>query len=288
MARLYGPGPGNPPALVWTNDLGGLYTNDVEDRPVGELFGALSEEGTGLIRYLDIALRSAAKHVLVPIGHARIDRKSTPPRIRLRAATHEDLLAIPDYDAHATAVDAGYQDQVLAAHGRLFHGSRYYAHPAFDHGALYAGETPIVGPTAEPTPEPALRALHELVEYRIARDEQDIRGWPVDDEDGERIGEVDDLLVELAARKARYAIVRLEDPPRQAAVPVGYLEISRDGGRVRTPSLALEDLRLLPPYEPPMDRPQENRIHATLEARLSGERYYRRPDFHPDPNAPSP
>lgn len=287
MALLYGPGPGNPPPLVWTNDLGGLSTNDVEDRPVGELYGALSEERTGLIRYLDIALRSVAKHVLVPIGHARIDRDATPPRIRLRAATNEDLLAVPDFDPDQTALDSGYQDQVLKAHGRLFYGSRYYAHPAYDHSAIHAGENPIVGPAEESPAEPSVRPLREMADYRVARSEEDIRGWAVDDEDGEIIGEVEDLLVEVAVRKARYALVRLAHPPRLAAVPVGYLEMARDAKRVVTPSLSRTDVRLLPAYEPPLDRAQENRIHATLEARLTGERYYHRPDFRPGAGAPT-
>ena len=282
MARLYGPGPTDPPALRWTNDLGGLSTNDVEDRPVGELYGALSEEGTGLIRYLDIAIRTAAKHVLVPIGHARIDRDATPPRVRLRAATHEDLIAVPDFDPETTAVDGRYQDAVMKVHGKLYYGSRYYAHPAYDHGAIYAGESPIVGPDAPVAAESGVRPLAELEGYRVARHDRDIRGWPIDDRDRERVGEVEDLLVELAARHARYALVRLVDPARLAAVPVGYLEIADGGERLVTPSLTRDDLRLLPAYEPPLDRTQENRIHATLESRLTGDRYYQRPDFRPD------
>lgn len=291
MARLYGPGPGNPPPLIWTGDLGGLSTSDVEGRPVGQLFGALSEERTGLIRYLEVTLRKPPRHVLVPIGHARIDREATPPRVRLRAASYDDLLTVPEYDHEQTHVDGGYQDEVMAVHGRLFYGSRYYAHPAFDHGSLSAGEHPIVGPSEQPDRsdrEPSLQLLSDLSKYRVARSEEDIRGWPIDDEDGERIGEVEDLLVERAARKARYALVQLEEPARRTVIPVGYLEIAGGGGCLVTPALTHEDIRLLPPYEPPLDRAQENRVHATLESRLSGERYYRRADFRPDERPTTP
>lgn len=283
MARLYGPGPGSPPPLRWTNDLEGLSTNDVEDRPVGELFGALSEVETGLIRYLDISLRTAARHVLVPIGHARIDREAAPPRVRLRAATYEDLASVPEYEPSRTHVDEAYQDRVLEVHGRLFYGSRYYAHPAYDHAGLHAGESPIVGPAAKAEAEPGLRPLAELTDYRVARSQDDIRGLQIDDGDGERLGEVEDLLVELAAKQARYAVVRLVDPPRLAAIPIGYLERGGADAGLVTPTLTRADVRRLPAYTAPLDRAQENRILAALEAGLTGDRYFQRPDFHPQP-----
>ena len=109
MARLYGPGPEDPPRLIPTADLAGLSTSDVEDRPVGELFGSLAEEGTGLIRYLDVAVREGDRHVLVPIGHARIDREAVPPRVRLRAATFEDLMSVPPFVPRSTPVDRAYE-----------------------------------------------------------------------------------------------------------------------------------------------------------------------------------
>ena len=281
MARIYGPGPAEPPPLVSTTDLEGLSTNDVEDRPVGELFGALSEEGTGLIRYLDVSLRGASKHVLVPIGHARIEWDATPPRVRLRAATYEDLLSVPDFDPEETSMSRSYQEDVMQVHGRLFYGSRYYAHPSFDHRVIKVGEAEVAGPEEREEKGPVLQPLSEMSGYRVARSARDIRGWSIEDRDGDVAGEVVDLLVEVAARKARYAVIRLGEPARLAALPVGYLEMAEERERVVTPSLESEDVRLLPPYAPPLDRGQENRIHATLEGRLTGERYFQRPDFHP-------
>ena len=280
MARLYGPGPAAPPPLVATNDLEGLSTNDVEDRPVGELFGALSEERSGLIRYLDVSLRGASKHVLVPIGHARIEWDATPPRVRLRAATFEDLLSVPEFDPEETSLNEEYHSDVMRVHGQLFYGSRYYAHPSFDHGAMTAGDAEVVTREEREEHEPTLQPLSELKDYRVSRAAPDIRGWDLEDEDGDIAGEVVDLLVEVAARKARYAVIRLNQPSRLAALPVGYLETVQDLQRVVMPALEQEDLRLLPEYQPPLDRSQENRIQATLEGRLTGERYFQRPDFH--------
>ena len=278
MARLYGPGPGSPPPLVSSTDLAGLSASDVEGAPVGELVGALSEEGTGLIRYLDIAIRNAGRHVLVPIGHARIDGESVPPRVRLRAATHRDLLSVPEFVEDETPMDAEYQDKVMQVHGHLFYGSRYYAHPAYDHSALTAGETPVVGPEGEPEVH-GLEPLTALPKFHLSRQTRDLRGWTVVDEDGETVGTICDLLVETGARRVRYVVVELRSPQRETILPIGYIRPADDADCVHIPALTVEDIRLLPPYEPPLTREEENRLHAAIEGRLSGDRYFRRADF---------
>ncbi|MEJ2502568.1 MAG: PRC-barrel domain-containing protein [Gemmatimonadota bacterium] len=276
MARLYGPGPGDPPALIATGDLAGLSTNDVEDRPVGELVGTLSEQRTGLIRYLDVEIRSAAKHVLVPIGHARIDQTAVPPRVRLRAATQEDLVSVPAF-ARETPLDTAYQERVMRVHGRLFYGSRYYAHPAYDH-RLGTVPGPGSGARAPAEDGTGLRPLTELQGRSYPRLSRLI-GLDVRSRDGERIGRVRDLIIESGVARERYVVLQLEDPDRSAVIPVGYVEADVEAGRVRTPAFTAEDIRLLPPYEPPLTREAENRIHAAIEGRLSGPRYFERVDF---------
>ncbi|HUG40077.1 MAG TPA: PRC-barrel domain-containing protein [Longimicrobiales bacterium] len=281
MARLYGPGPADPPRLIPTADLAGLSTSDVEDRPVGELFGALAEEDTGLIRYLDVSMAGADRHVLVPIGHARVDRESVPPRVRLRAATYEDLMSVPPFQPDDTPVDREYEDRLLEIHGRLFYGSRYYAHPSYDHRGLYVGEHPVAGPEEAVAEEPRLHPLTGLTGFRVARHEKDIRGWPLVDRKDRETGEVRELLVDVQARQVRYVVVALDEPRRETALPVGYLEIDAAARIVSAPALTRDDIRLLPAYDPPLTRAAENRIQAALEGRLMGDRYYQRPDFRP-------
>lgn len=283
MVRIYGPGPGLPPPLVSTSDLAGLSTSDVEGSPVGELVGALSEEATGLIRYLDVSIRNADKHVLVPIGHARIDRDSVPPRVRLRAATHEDLLSVPAYPEEEGPPSPGFQEEVVGAFGQLFYGSRYYAHPAYDHAALQVGDTPIVGTTARADGEPqeGLRPFSELEEFRLSSDAPELIGWTAVDEAGDDVGTIGDLLVEMGARRARYVVLELKTLDRRTLLPIGYISLMEEPERVGIMALTAEDIRLLPPYEGPLSREEENRLHAALEGRLSGERYFRRPDFRP-------
>lgn len=284
MARLYGPGPGDPPPLVPTQDLAGLRTTDVSDRPVGALFGSLSEKTSGLIRYLDVDLAGADKHVLVPIGHTRIDTEGVQPRVRLRAATYEDLLSVPAYNQDSAAVDAAFQDRLMSAYGQLYYGERYYAHPSFDHSAVFAGESPIVAPPdgdvalAEPDGSLTVQPLSRWA-GRSAAPDRDLVGRAVDDAGGETVGEVVELLVEIAARSVRYAVIDLTEPARSTVLPIGYLQSDAAGDRLVTRALTRDDIRLLPAFDGGLTREQENQIHAALEGRLSGDRYYQRPDF---------
>lgn len=277
MARLYGPGPDDPPPLISSGDLAGLSTTDVEDRPVGALFGSLAEAETGLIRYLDVSLSGDSRHVLVPIGHARIDREAVPPRVRLRAATYEDLMQVPTYEGEGTTVDRAYQDRLMDAHGRLFYGSRYYAHPAYDHRGLPGAD----GTGGEPAPQPTLRPLSALTDFQVSDPARDIRGWSLVDRRGEHVAEIAELLADEEARQVRYVILSLDEAGREAALPVGFVEIDGPARTGVTPSLTRDDIRLLPAYEDPLTRADENRILATLESRLTGARYYHRPDFRP-------
>jgi hypothetical protein len=85
--------------------------------------------------------------------------------------------------------------------------------------------------------------------------------------------------VETSARRVRYVVMDLESPARAAILPVGYVHADGEEDQVRIPALTAEDVALLPPYEPPLTREEENRLHAAIEGRLSGERYFERADF---------
>lgn len=281
MSTLYGPGPEEPEALRPGTDLAGLPVVDAAGRPSGEVYGTLTDADSGLIQYIDLALDRSDRHVLVPVGHTRVEREDGRAHVRLRAAVRDELDDIPSYEPHDARIDDDYERAVLAAHGRFFYGERYYAHPAFDHSGLYAGEHPIVrGPTPKAEPSGRVR-LSSLPAFRVSPGEPDVRGWPVHTADGRRAGVVRDLVVDPKARTVRYVVVgERTREPHEVMLPVGFLRIESDAHRVDAPVLTADDLDALPAAPGrSITRDDEDRIREILRDRLDGERLLGRPDF---------
>jgi sporulation protein YlmC with PRC-barrel domain len=281
MTEVFGHHEAEPLSAV--SDLRGTPVVDVEGAAIGSVFGALAEVNSGLIRYIDVAIDRAPKHVLVPIGHARVDREDGGARMKLRAATIEDLDAVPTYDPSEGHVDEPFERSVLSSLGRLFYGERYYAHPSYDHNGLYAGDHPIVrtGEEAAAEARPAgLVPLRQLGGYRIADGAPDVRGWRVVAGDGAAVGSVSDLIVDTEAETIRYLVISDHDAP-EALVPIGYSRVDRTNRRVELPVLAAEDIPALRVYQQgePVSRTVENAVRTTIEQLLSGSRRFDRADF---------
>lgn len=278
---LYGPGVGEPAALLPVPDLAGSIVVDLQGRHAGTVYGALADAISGLIRYLDVALEGSDRHVLVPLGHTMVKGTDGQAEVQLRAATREDLRKIPPYEPHRQPADGAYQRRVLAAHGRLFKGERYYAHPAYDHDGLYAGEHPIVRAVERPAePISPLHRLSEMSGYRVAEGEADIREWRLVDREDHELGMIDDLLFDAEAGKVRYALLHPATDAALIPIPVGFLRIDEAEGLVRTPTLTRADIAALPAYLPDhFTRTDEVRLLKIIEARLDGERHFTRPDF---------
>jgi sporulation protein YlmC with PRC-barrel domain len=289
MTEVYGHH--EPEPLSQVSDLRGTPVVDVDGSVIGNVFGALAEVNSGLIRYIDVAIDSAPKHVLVPVGHARVDREEGGARMKLRAATLTDLDAVPTYDPSEGTVDEPFERSVLSSLGRLFYGERYYAHPAYDHNGLYAGEHPIVRVGDVPRPAETdsfatgLVPLGQLAGYRIADGAPDVRDWGVVAGDGTRVGRVADLVVDTEAETIRYLVVANDGAPA-ALVPIGYTRVDRRHQRVELPVFTPEDLLALRVYQEGdvVSRAVENSVRDAVEQMLSGARRFDRADFtHADP-----
>lgn len=89
-------------------------------------------------------------------------------------------------------------------------------------------------------------------DLEIAEGEPDVRGWPVIAADGERIGEVDELLVDAQAMEVRYLDVDVDekslglgDSGRHLLVRVGQARLDEDEKRVYVDDVASWRLRRL-------------------------------------------
>jgi hypothetical protein len=274
--------PRGPEPLRPVSDLAGMPVEDATGHNIGELFGALAEADSGLIRYFDLALFGRSRHVLVPVGHARVENRIDSPRLRLRAATLDELERIPSYHARPEDIDDPYERALLNAHGRSFHGERYYAHPAYDHSGLYAGDHPVLRGYDVEGEAHALRPLRELPNVAFAGNEHDVRGWPVETTDGSTPGSIDDLIVDTAVREIRYTLVTVDGTAKRVLIPVGFLRLDPDARVVRAPGLDADDLAALPGFDgDEVDRETEAALRAAIEERVRRRGRHNSPDFKP-------
>lgn len=65
--------------------------------------------------------------------------------------------------------------------------------------------------------EPHMRPMSELPDFKVESGDPDPRDWTVISAQGQRIGTVDDLIIDESARKVRYFVVELDESARGAA-----------------------------------------------------------------------
>ncbi|HEY0671387.1 MAG TPA: PRC-barrel domain-containing protein [Longimicrobiales bacterium] len=258
-------------------DLNELPVYDAEGVPIGQTFGVLTEADTGLVRYFDVSLEARRRHVLIPVGHARLEMNLGRLRLRLRAAAAADLENIPAYEPHVPWSDDDFQNELLTAFGRLFQGQRYYAHPAFDHTGLYAGKHPILREPLAPAAPTGLRRLSKLSQYRIADGEPDVIDWDVVGPSGSELGTTKDVIIDADAEQVRYLVLARATDDVEVAVPIGYVVVLDE--KLQLP-FSIEDLSSLPPAPAEeLTRDQEVELRLALDRVLTGQRRYARPDF---------
>jgi sporulation protein YlmC with PRC-barrel domain len=94
--------------------------------------------------------------------------------------------------------------------------------------------------------------LKQLDEWDVAEGETDIRGWDIVDRDDNKIGKVDDLLINMDLKQATFAIVSyggtLGFGTKQTAVPLDQTDLDMDDREVVFRGLA-NDVTGAPQYD---------------------------------------
>src|SRR6476659_2922950 len=96
--------------------------------------------------------------------------------------------------------------------------------------------------------------LGALDDFEVAQGYPDVRGWKVMSSDGQDVGQVHELLIDVDNLRTRYLDVRLSNEiaatpgERDVLVPIGTANIVEDQKAVRVP-LTAERFGLLPLYE---------------------------------------
>jgi sporulation protein YlmC with PRC-barrel domain len=103
--------------------------------------------------------------------------------------------------------------------------------------------------------------------FEIVKGEPDIRGWDVRYRDGEKIGSVEELILDTKEKKVRYMVVDLEENElrlerRKILVPIGMAELDHMDDDVLMPNISVDQISDLPIYE-------RNNLTADTERRIS-------------------
>ncbi|GAB3203385.1 hypothetical protein ABID22_000861 [Pontibacter aydingkolensis] len=99
-----------------------------------------------------------------------------------------------------------------------------------------------------------LAELSNLKDYKIAKDNPDVIGWRVVGADGESLGIVKDLIVDLQAMKARYLSVVADrsffntDRDQYLLVPIGAAALDKKGKNVFVSSIDSQSISRYPVY----------------------------------------
>ncbi|HEX7117980.1 MAG TPA: DUF2382 domain-containing protein [Longimicrobiales bacterium] len=122
-------------------------------------------------------------------------------------------------------------------------------------------------------------SLDDLEDFEVAEGEPDVRGWEVLSADGERIGEVDQLLVDTTAMKVRYLDVDLEndligtDEDRHTLIPIGFARLDEDNDQIFVDNLRTSDVQRLPAWgHGPVTRDVEVEVRRAFEPGFAPER----------------
>ena len=102
-------------------------------------------------------------------------------------------------------------------------------------------------------------------DYEIAEGQPDIRGWDVKDENGNLIGEVDELIFDVQSLKVRYMVVFLDEDysgakSRDVLIPIGLAELDRSDDDAVLPGVTQAQITALPTYDDDITSENETSI----------------------------
>jgi len=137
-------------------------------------------------------------------------------------------------------------------------------------------------------PAPEIAPLKDLKDYKVAKDDPDVRGWQVLGRDERTVGKVNDLLADTAAMRVRYLDVELDRDllataprvpgtaavvgahaapgmagagpvverevgdtagERHVLIPIGSARLDEEHDRIYLEGMESHDAVLLPPYD---------------------------------------
>ena len=201
--------------------------------PAGATVGTVSDVligRDGKVRYLAVKRGLLGASVLIPVGELDWGEQS----MRLTRWLDAQVRRLPAYDG-----DGPLGPDLIAEMER--------AHPRF-----YGPPLPFDAPGVEGGGK--LVPLRQARDFRLPKTAPNVRGWNVFGEDHERIGVVEDMLVDPEQMKVAYLDVDVADDlfllreDRHVVIPMEVVELRERGEDVWVHGLTARQIALLPAY----------------------------------------
>lgn len=227
--------------VLRTRDLTGWAVGDPGGVNVGTVSDVLIGRD-GRVRFLAVKRGLLGSTVLVPVEELDWGAQS----MRLTRWTDADVRRLPPYDD-----DHPLSAEMMAELERTY--PRSYGPPL---------------PPGTPGMEAArILPLRDARGFRLPKDAPNPRGWNVFGADNERVGKVDELLVDPDLMKVRYLVVDvardlyLLREERHVVVPIEHVELRERGSDAWVDGLTAREIALLPGYSGgPLDPLVEDRV----------------------------
>ncbi len=248
-----------------TFDVRGWRVKTALDREqVGRVDDILVDE-TGRPRFLDVDVGIYRKHVLVPLGHSRVDARDDV--IWIDGIAREQLQNIPEYLHDPSIVSSDYEHRLGEFYRGVAVGTGVGVRAATEverGGARYDWHA------SRRAPARPFARLSELHDYRVVQGDPDPRGWDLISADGHRIGDVSELIIDTHLMEATYLDadvdekkLNLEAVDRHILVPVESVRVDRGRRSVVVDGLFLRDVGSVPTYGGlPITSDMEDQIQA--------------------------
>jgi uncharacterized protein (TIGR02271 family) len=140
-----------------------------------------------------------------------------------------------------------------------------------------------------------LRRMKEVEsDYKVSDEDPDVRGWDLIGSDGEKLGEVEELIVDTSAMKVRYLDVEIDDDlvvsndndDRHVLIPIGAVNLDHENKFVIAPNLSDQSITSLPMYSgEEISRDFEHKIISAFSptyqpGSISDDRFYEGEHFN--------
>lgn len=96
--------------------------------------------------------------------------------------------------------------------------------------------------------------LKDLPDFELAEGNPDVRGWEVKGGDGQKVGEVTDLIIDQSAERVKYLDVEVDkkvarSKGQHVLIPIGAAQLDKSDDRVIVNGIASTQVRNLPAYD---------------------------------------